>query len=206
MANTKKLSRRKKPSIKEKNYFSFQKLNFSRVINEYLGIAFILLGFVVIFVASAKSLNIDFTRPFVEEKTVTFSETAKPSRLYIPKLSRVFDIYDGTVVGNRWTIAEQGVSYLTSSARPGEGNSVIYGHNRLDIFGYLYRVKGGDRIYLVESNGSIVKYEVAETKEITPTQVEILNNTSYSRLTIYTCSGFLDSARFVVLAKLVDRS
>ena len=52
-------------------------------------------------------------------------------------------------------------------------------------------------------NGEVIKYEVYETRTIKPTDVSILNSTSDSRLTLYTCAGFLDTARFVVLGKLI---
>lgn len=127
---------------------------------------------------------------------------AKPTKVYIPRLSRVLYVSDGYVAGDRWAISETGVSYLTTSAVPGEtGNAVIYGHNTQAILGGLWRVQDGDIIYVVLKSGDFVKYQVFERKEIEPTQVEILNQTSDSRLTIYTCSGFLDTARFVIVAK-----
>lgn len=129
----------------------------------------------------------------------------KPTKLYIPRLSRVLYVSDGYVQGDRWVISETGVSYLTTSAVPGEtGNAVIYGHNTKNILGGLWRVQDGDTIYVVLQSGDFVKYQVSEKKEIKPTQVEILNQTPDSRLTIYTCSGFLDTARFVVVAKRID--
>ena len=44
---------------------------------------------------------------------------------------------------------------------------------------------------LIEDKTEVVKAEV----------VEILSQTEDARLTIFTCSGFLDTARFVVVAK-----
>ncbi|MBI3341892.1 sortase, partial [Candidatus Curtissbacteria bacterium] len=52
-------------------------------------------------------------------------------------------------------------------------------------------------------SGKIVKYQVSDEKEVTPESIDIINATTDSRLTVYTCSGFLDSARFVVIAKQV---
>lgn len=128
--------------------------------------------------------------------------TTKPAKIYIPKMKRTLAVSDGYYADNRWTVSETDVSYYTNSARPGEvGNAVIYGHNRRDILGGLWRVQDGDTIYVIMDSGDFVKYAVFERKEIKPTQVEILNQTSDSRLTIYTCSGFLDTARFVVVAK-----
>ncbi|OGD99509.1 hypothetical protein A3H87_04405 [Candidatus Curtissbacteria bacterium RIFCSPLOWO2_02_FULL_42_37] len=128
----------------------------------------------------------------------------KPAKLYIPRLAKILYISDGQVVDNRWTISETGVSYLTTSAIPGQvGNSVIYGHNRNEILGDLPQVVDGDPIYVILESGDFVKYQVAETKVIQPSQVEILNQSADSRLTIYTCTGFLDTARFVVVARQV---
>jgi len=128
----------------------------------------------------------------------------KPIKLYIPKLSKVLAISDGEVIDNRWIISETGASYLSSSVLPGKvGNSVIYGHNKTEILGGLPRVSAGDLIFVVLASGDFVKYQVFETKEVLPSQVEILESSDDSRLTIYTCSGFLDQARFVVVGRLV---
>lgn len=128
---------------------------------------------------------------------------AKPTKLYIPRMAKVLSVSDGYVTGNRWTTSPIGVSYYTDSALPGQGNTVLYGHNTRDILGGLWRVSNGDYIYVVLADGQFVKYQVLETKEIKPTQVEILNQSADSRLTIYTCSGFLDQARFAVVSKLI---
>jgi len=128
-----------------------------------------------------------------------------PVKLYIPKISRVLDVTDGQVQDNRWTVSDSGVSYFTASARPGTlGNSVLYGHNKKEILGSLPKLSIGDPIFITTKGGEIIKYEVFDKKEIKPTQVEILNETEDSRLTIYTCSGFLDQSRFVVISKKVD--
>ena len=128
----------------------------------------------------------------------------QPAKLYIPKLAKPLIISNGVVVNNRWQISETGVSYLTASAIPGKvGNSVIYGHNKTEILGNLPRVVNGDPVYIIMKSGDIVKYQVFETKEVSPNQVEILNQTADARLTIYTCTGFLDTARFVAIARKV---
>ena len=131
---------------------------------------------------------------------------SKPVKLYIPPMSKLLDVSDGYAQGDRWEISQTGVSYLTTSALPGKGNTIIYGHNTKDILGGLWRVQEGDYIYVVLTNGDFAKYRVSERKEIDPSQVEILNQSNDSRLTLYTCSGFLDTARFVVVAKEVEKS
>ncbi len=178
----------------------------SRTYKKILSVTLILVGSALIFGASTTSLGLDLKHPFLKPKTQTaaqvFVPSKEPATLYIPKLSRTLAVSEGEVVNDRWSIAPSGVSYLKTSAAPGNvGNSVLYGHNRQNILGDLYLVKKGDNIYIVVKSGNIVKYEVTETKEVTPESVEILNSSADSRLTLYTCSGFLDSARFVVIAK-----
>lgn len=140
---------------------------------------------------------------YVDKKEAPAQVAAKPLKLYIPKMDRTLYVSDGKVIGDRWEISSTGVSYLTASAVPGQsGNSVIYGHNTIDALGGLWRVHEGDFVYVILNNGQFYKYQVFERREIDPSNVDILGQTTDSRLTIYTCSGFLDSARFVVVSRL----
>ena len=135
-----------------------------------------------------------------QEQTV--QESPKPARIYIPKLEKTLEVSDGFIQNNRWTISVTGVSYLTTSGKIGEqGNVVLYGHNTQDVLGELWKVQTGDIVEVTDSGGNIHKFEIFERKEVKPNSVEILESTADSRLTIYTCSGFLDTARFVVVGK-----
>ena len=134
----------------------------------------------------------------------TDKEAPKPAKIYIPKLERTLDVSDGFVENNRWVISKTGVSYLTTSGKLGEsGNVVLYGHNTKDVLGSLWKVQVGDIVEITDSGGNVHKFEIFERKEVKPNSVEILESTADSRLTIYTCSGFLDTARFVVVGKKV---
>ena len=168
-----------------------------------LSLFLVILGVGLISFASAEKITWITKTPLVASQKVE-KPSEKPIKIYIPKIKRTLNISDGYISGDRWAISDTGVSFLTTSALPGKmGNSVIYGHNTQGILGGLWRVSTGDNIYIVLANGEFVKYQVAETKEIKPSQVEILNNSEDSRLTLYTCSGFLDTARFVVVAQKV---
>jgi len=146
--------------------------------------------------------KVNFTASKNLNPTAGITQTAeKPAKLYIPSLSKILYVSNGRVQNNRWEISETGVSYYTESALPGRGNTVLYGHNKRDILGTLPQVGLGETIYVVLENGDFIGYQVTETKVVKPTQVEILNSTDETILTLYTCSGFLDTARFVVVAK-----
>jgi len=196
----------------------FQKRREKRIIFPYASIIFslllIILGAIVLFLVELKSgfdwrivlkNNLRSDQQSVSSRQPKFNPD--PTKLYIPKLSKTLDISAGKIIDGRWEISPEGVSFLVTSAIPGTlGNSVIYGHNRLNILGDLNQLSKGDVIFVVLDSGNFAKFRVFETKKILPTEIGILNQSSDSRLTIYTCSGFLDQARFVVLAKLENIS
>lgn len=126
---------------------------------------------------------------------------AEPTGLVIESLQLKLPIIPAKNVGD--TTAD-GVSYLTLSPKPGErGNSILYGHNWGSILGKLYKVKPGQKIEIYYSDGTVRRFEVAYTQEVTPRDTYVLNGSQDIRLTLYTCSGFLDQMRFVVTAFLV---
>ncbi|MBI2028304.1 MAG: sortase [Candidatus Levybacteria bacterium] len=113
------------------------------------------------------------------------------------------EIFPAKIVNNRWEITAQGVSYLSSSPLPGEkGNSVLYGHNWTNILGNLIKIKPGEEIVIVSNRNNKRTFVVEHISVVDPENTQILANTSDRRITLYTCSGFLDSKRFVVTALL----
>lgn len=195
MAKSKNI--RKKVQPKEVSLFQYFHFTVS--------LALVLVGAALLLFSAIGDKPLTLTLP--KESKVTADspslELAKPAKIYIPKMDRILPVADGYLIENRWIVSETGVSYYTDSAIPGHGNSVLYGHNRKGILGGLWRLDEGDFVYVILKNGHFVKYQVSEEKEIKPTQVEILAKTQDSRLTLYTCSGFLDTARFVVTANQV---
>lgn len=196
MANSKRPKKRRTKSLKPP--FPYIQILTSLLI--------VLLGSGLLIFSSFKNIDWVTKPPQVPEsqlqEDIAFT---KPKTVYIPAMAEILSVSDGYVEGDRWSTSQIGVSYYISSAIPGQGNTVIYGHNIKGILGGLWRVQEGDYIYVVLTNGDFVKYQVFERKEIEPTQVRILDRTNDSRLTLYTCSGFLDTARFVVVAREVEK-
>jgi LPXTG-site transpeptidase (sortase) family protein len=196
MANTKRSLKKGIKSVK--NIYIAQFL---------LSILLVLVGAGLLFKISVdKYVNtVSLPNDKIEAINSNIDTLSRPEKIYIPSLSKTLYISDGYALEDRWVISETGVSFLTTSAVPGiPGNTVIYGHNTKNILGGLPNIKNGDSIYIILKSGEFIKYEASETKEVNPNQVEILNSTADSRLTIYTCSGFLDQARFIVVAKEVN--
>jgi len=101
---------------------------------------------------------------------------------------------------NTWETTNDGVSFLLSSTIPGKrGNSIFYGHNYENILGRLPDIKIGDTIEVELSNGMKRTYIVSQTLVVNPYADYIVEQTQDERIIIYTCIGFLDSKRFVVV-------
>jgi len=166
------------------------------------GIACLLLSVYLIYERTNPN-NLAFS-DFVQEgnEGQNFGKT-QPLAITLPTLKKTLPIFPAIVSKDSWQTSPSGVSYLSSSPLPGEkGNSILYGHNWPNLLGSLAKMKPGDRIEIAFSDGSIREFVVAYTTTVNPGQVEILKDSEDSRLTLYTCTGFLDSKRFVVTAKL----
>lgn len=96
---------------------------------------------------------------------------------------------------------EDRAGYGIGSGIPGEsGNVVIFAHAREGLFLPLKEIKTGDLVYLLTS-GSYLSYKVKNIKEVLPNQTEVISPTLNQTLTLYTCSGFLDKERLIVIAE-----
>ena len=102
---------------------------------------------------------------------------------------------------HKWEVSKNGVSHFKNSAFPGgNGNIVIYGHNKKNILGSLDFLQKGDEISLITEGDAEFKYKVRSIETVSPEKVEVINPTNFEILTIYTCTGLFDSKRLVVKA------
>ena len=128
-------------------------------------------------------------------------KSIRPVFLEIKDLKINLPIYEAEIIKGRWQATTKGISYLSSSGIPGEvGNSILYSHNWSSLLGPLTKAKPGQKIIITFDNGRKEKFVVEHTQEVGTDNTEILSQTEDSRLTLYTCSGFLDTKRFVVSA------
>lgn len=137
------------------------------------------------------------------ELLIEVSEGLLPSQVLIPSVEMDLAVFPAKVEDDIWQISEKGASYLLGSGIPGrEGNIVIYGHNKNSLFGPIRWLEKGAEVKLLNREGREFIYEVIEIKTVSPNFVEALSSTKDPILTLYTCTGFLDSQRHVVKAKL----
>ena len=137
----------------------------------------------------------------LEQASPTPVITKKPQAIRIPSVAIDVDIKESTVSENDWGLYDDAASYLVTSGKLGnQGNAVFYAHNTKVLLGGLRYAKVGDRIF-VETDKGEDSYIITETKVVSPEQIDIVYSTNDERLTIFTCTNFLDADRFVVIAK-----
>lgn len=125
-------------------------------------------------------------------------------RLQIPALK----VDHPVVQGDGPEQLKKGVGQHIGSPNPGQrGNVVLSAHNDIfgQIFQYLDKLKPGDQIILFSSQRSYT-YIVRQTQIVAPTQVEVMNQTPESIVTLISCYPYMvDKQRIVVTAYLQDQ-
>lgn len=198
--------------------------------NLKIGVSFILLGLLIIsspvLYKKVNILNKNYTPTpspevilEIKKPTISDSEPIKvskeltknidtigeeiPVRLIIPRLNIDIPVLPSKVIDGNWELSDNSASFGLGSAFPGDrGNTVIFGHARENILGPLKRIAIKDRVHVLTQK-HYFSYEVNEIKSVYPSQVEVVAPQSDDRLTLFTCSGFLDKQRLVVIAKRI---
>jgi sortase A len=124
-----------------------------------------------------------------------------PTRIVIPAVGIDLPIVEAQVTDGFWQTSDTSASHGVGSANAGEaGNDVIFAHARDGLFAPLRNIKDQSVVYLL-TNNTWFRYQVTEINLVAPTQTEVIAPTPDETLTLYTCTGFLDSKRLIVVAK-----
>ncbi len=146
--------------------------------------------------------------PVAPPAPVPYNPAVPSASIVIPRLGIHAPVYDRGVDGlGRLPIAHgYAVTHYRYSAPLGaRGNYVIYGHDDIEgqIFRYLDQLRPGDRVYLHHGVHEYV-YQVTGSQVVLPTQVSVLNPTSWPSLTMISCTPYwVDTHRIVVRATLI---
>lgn len=126
----------------------------------------------------------------------------KPILLEIKRLGISTPVETQEINASIWPETDRGITFVKGTAIPGAvGNSVFYGHNWSSLLGRLPNARIGDEVIVTMDNGSTRSFVITKTKIVSPNDTEVLDNTSSPRITLYTCTGFLDTKRFVAFAQ-----
>lgn len=168
------------------------------------------IGAIVFLLTRPGGVNLDFLRvgesQLAEENAPVTSRflTTKlpPTAIRIARLNKFLPISAALVNDNEWDIFDNQVSWLSTSAVPGEGNVILYAHDGPEMFGDLNELEKGDVIEVLQ-NDVWRSYVVSESRSVTPSDVEAILSED-NQLTLYTCEGSFDQKRLVVYAEPKD--
>jgi LPXTG-site transpeptidase (sortase) family protein len=126
----------------------------------------------------------------------------KPITISIPTIHLQQKITESGIIQGVWQTSDTNATHLNVSANPGQnGNIIIYGHNTYSIFGNLPQSHIGDPVILSADNSDHpFRYIIKQIRTVLPTDLSVISPTSTEVLTIYTCTGWFDSQRFVITA------
>ncbi|MBA3723676.1 MAG: class F sortase [Candidatus Levybacteria bacterium] len=128
-----------------------------------------------------------------------------PVRITIDALAIDAPVSPVVVENNKWPVTGKAASYLAASPIPGEaGNSIIYAHNWKNLFANLTNAQTGEEVVITFADGSKKTFVISSTSTVTPDTSSILANANDTRITLYTCTGFLDTNRFVAVATVTN--
>jgi LPXTG-site transpeptidase (sortase) family protein len=123
-----------------------------------------------------------------------------PLRIVIPKYNVDLPVVEANVVNGYWETSQTTASHGVGSANPGQiGNIVIFAHARENLFGPIRNIKNDSVIYVLTKD-RWHRYRVIKTDLVTEDKVEVIKPTKEEMLTLFTCSGFMDSKRLIVTA------
>lgn len=127
---------------------------------------------------------------------------SRPTEIRVKSLDLDLPVLETVIANDTWQIADNGISHLTTSARPGEnGTIILYGHNTNERFGPLLLIHLGDTITLTSADNKTHIYVVKKLSTVKPSDTKILTSQIGPTLLLYTCTSFADLERFVVIAK-----
>ncbi len=137
----------------------------------------------------------------VAPEVITYLQGQPPNRIILPSLSIDIPVRISPIKQGYWVVYKDSAGFGEGSTAPGnKGNTVIFAHAREGLFLGLKTIRIGARIY-VFTQDRYFTYIVTEIKEVLPNDIEVISPTIDETLTLYTCSGFLDKKRLIVIGK-----
>lgn len=132
----------------------------------------------------------------------------KPVYLSIPSVKLNLAVIDGhyNQKTGAWTLSNNKAHFALPSvlANNEQGNTVIYGHYRPEVFVPLKKIKPGEIASVTADNGYVFNYSFVSTKAVNPKDTSIFSYQGAPILTLQTCSGAWMQNRQLYTFKLVD--
>lgn len=131
-----------------------------------------------------------------------------PMRLQIPSLGFDLQIIDG-IYNNKsqtWNLTTNEVQYATVTPEPNNsnGNTFMYGHNRREVFEFLYKIQPGAQAVVTTDNNHVFTYAYVGAHTTDPNDDSLFKYQGPPILTLQTCSGVMYQYRQLFTFSLVS--
>jgi hypothetical protein len=161
-----------------------------------LGMSFILIPALFYF---NQAIQLSYFTP--DTKAEIYDNRLQPIEITSSAVGMSVKVMPTVIKKGVWEVSPDGASYLSTSAKPGgKGSIILYAHNTPDRFGPIFNLQPDMLITLKTIDNKAYSYSVKKIIEVYPQQMEVFDNKEEA-LVIYTCSGFADLKRYIVIAK-----
>jgi sortase A len=145
----------------------------------------------------------DDTKPIEDIKLVD-PEQKLPFRISIPEINLDWIVNEGT----DYATLREGPGFFISSAFPGEeGTCVVAGHRTTygSPFNRLDELEEGDEIFIETAGKEEFTYIVTGIESVLPTDISVLEYTSFPSLVLSTCTPkYYSTRRLIVFARIIE--
>jgi len=161
----------------------------------------LIVGLIFIIIPTLFYVNQTIQLTFFTPKVYVVEKIAPtPISISIPSVKINLPIEETTITNGTWSISSIGASHLSTSGRPTEkGAIILYAHNTLDRFGPIRWLAKGKEIIIKTDDGKSHTYVISKTFDVYPDQLDVFDQKTET-LILYTCTGFADLKRFIVIA------
>lgn len=169
-----------------------------------VGITMFVLGILGFTIPKTDDLAFSDPPPSFYSTPSTVTDSFEPKRIRIPELGIDVSVEKSWIIDGKWEISKTTASYLENSGKIGEtGNAVFYAHNTKPLFKNLVKSVVGQIIIVSNDKGEEKQFVIKTIRVVDPTEVSILKQGNFHEITLYTCTGFNNSKRFIVKAEPV---
>lgn len=197
---------RKKTKRTKQTFFALVKIKLQRFAKAFTQLslrtkALFVFGLLFLCISLLWHLNQTIQLAFFTPHVIPVQKTqAVPTQLLIQKIGTDLPIEQTAIQNGIWQVSEH-VSHLTNSARPGENGPIImYGHNTDDKLGPIRWLSKGDTIEVRTADSKTHSYIIDQTMTVAPDRIDVFTKRKGETLILYTCDGFADLQRFVLIA------
>lgn len=130
------------------------------------------------------------------KSTIKVNGTAYSGYLNFPTLNLTLP------VASKWRFSQLEVSPATYTGTAKDRDWTVAGHNFVNHFGRLNRLKVGDKIYFKAATGQRYVYQVQKMEVLQPTAISKMVQSKYD-LSLFTCT-YDGTTRFTVRCRLLQ--